>query len=79
MKALFEVAVKRGDERAAEALRNAGLWVMGPPYNQSGDVIIQFVFVVVEADGPDAASVRVQEALPNRHYVVQYVTRLEDK
>jgi hypothetical protein len=78
MRSVFEVTVKGGDERAAAALRGAGLWVSGPPYDQAGDLIVPFVFVLVTANGADAASVRVQEALPGGEYVVQHVTRLQD-
>lgn len=80
MRALFEVVIRGGDERAATALRDGGLWVMGPPYNKSGDVLVGIVMALVKAADADAATHMVSQVLPNDDgYIVESVRRVGDE
>jgi hypothetical protein len=75
---LFAVEVLGGDERARDALMDAGLGAAGPPENQSGEVIIQWVCAFVRANDADAAREQVEEKLPSgSSYVIERVNRLE--
>jgi hypothetical protein len=75
---LFAVEVLGGDERAREALMDAGLGPAGPPRNQSGEIIIPWVCGFVRANDAEAARERVEENLPpDGDYVIERVHRLE--
>jgi hypothetical protein len=57
---------------------DAGFGPAGPPRNQSGEIIIQWVCAFVRATDADAARGQVEEKLPpDGNYVIERVNRLE--